>query len=288
MYAESMKTIVLSDPRVFLDRAKPLLIDEAQNNLILGIAGAMTLEPERFKDAGLFLVEQDSRPAAAALITPPYNLLVSEATDGGAIRGLGGIVYDSGFAIPGVSGSRMSVESFKDAWLDLTGATAILEMEMGVFSIEAVHAVPDVAGNPRRATMDDIDLVVEWMIDFATEALPRGEEEAEGVAALARRRLEGVSGSGFWLWDVADKAVAISGHSGPTSSGIRINGVYTPPNLRRNGYATALVAHQSQWLLDNGCRFCCLYTDLANPTSNAIYRRIGYHQVAESAMYSFS
>lgn len=265
----------------------PLLMDEARNNSILGIARGMALEPEGFRDAGLFLVEQDDRPAVAALIAPPYNLLVAEATDSDAIRSLARIVLDYGFPIPGVSGSPVSVECFKDAWFDLTGATAILEMEMGVFSIEVVDTVPAVAGDPRRATIDDIDLVVEWMTEFAADALPRGGEEVERIGALARRRLERVSGSGFWLWEIDNEPVAISGHSSPTAAGIRINGVYTPPAMRRNGYATALVAHQSQWLLDTGYRFCCLYTDLGNPISNAIYRRIGYHQVGESVTYRF-
>ena len=57
--------------------------------------------------------------------------------------------------------------------------------------------------------------------------------------------------------------------------------MYTPPELRGRGYATALTAELSQRLLDGrlfegGRRFCFLYTDLANPTSNAIYERIGY------------
>jgi predicted GNAT family acetyltransferase len=288
MYARMIKTVVVTDAEEFVERAMPVLMDEAMNNLIPGIASRMALEPGRFKDAGLFLVEQDDRAAAAALIIPPYHLLVCEAPDGDAIRGLARVVHTSGFAIPGVSGSRVSIESFNDAWCELTGATAILEMEMGVFSVETVHAVPDVVGDPRRATMDDIDLVVEWMMDVAAEAFPGGGEEAEWFAQLARRRLEGVTGSGFWFWEVENEAVAISGQSSPTGAGIRINSVYTPPARRRNGCPTALDAYQSQWLLGNGYRFCCQYTDLASPTSNAIYRRIGYHQVAESTMYGFS
>jgi predicted GNAT family acetyltransferase len=87
---------------------------------------------------------------------------------------------------------------------------------------------------------------------------------------------------------VDGEIVSLSGHSGPTPNGIRIGPVYTPPDLRGNGYATTLVARQSQWLLDNGHRYCFLYTDLANPRSNSIYQRIGYRQIAESAQYRFS
>ena len=43
----------------------------------------------------------------------------------------------------------------------------------------------------------------------------------------------------------------------------------------------------SRVLTDRGLR-CVLFTDLANPTSNAIYRRIGYEAVAEILGYDFS
>jgi predicted GNAT family acetyltransferase len=67
----------------------------------------------------------------------------------------------------------------------------------------------------------------------------------------------------------------------------RINLVYTPPDLRRRGYATAAVSALTRRLLDSGRRYCCLYTDLANPTSNSVYRRIGYRPVCDIDEYSF-
>ena len=279
---------VLSDPRQFLERAGELLEDEARNNLIVGIARAMNSDRRRYKDVGFFVVENDGLPAAAAMITPPFHLLVSEVSDEDALRGLAQVVCDDRGSIPGVTGDRRTAEAFSSVWTELTGTPAHLEMEQGVFSVERVQELPAVPGLPRRATMEDAALIVGWMREFAVEALPGGGEASDRLAQITRRRLEGAADAGFWLWEVDRTPVAMSGHSGPTNSGIRINGVYTPPNLRRNGYATALVARQSQWLLDNGYQFCCLYTDLANPTSNAIYRRIGYHQVAESAMYRFN
>ena len=89
------------------------------------------------------------------------------------------------------------------------------------------------------------------------------------------------------LWEDGGEAVSVSGWGGPTPNGIRIGPVYTPPALRGRGYATALVAELSQALLDEGRSFCFLFTDLANPTSNAIYERIGYVRVCESAMVAF-
>ena len=66
-----------------------------------------------------------------------------------------------------------------------------------------------------------------------------------------------------------------------TPNGVRVGYVYTPPPFRGQGYATAAVATLSQRLLERGRRFCCLYADLANPTSNAVYERIGYQLQCE-------
>ena len=63
--------------------------------------------------------------------------------------------------------------------------------------------------------------------------------------------------------------------------------VYTPPELRGHGYASAVVAALSQRLLDAGHQYCALYTDLANPTSNSIYQKIGYTPVSDAVEYAF-
>ena len=69
---------------------------------------------------------------------------------------------------------------------------------------------------------------------------------------------------------------------------MRVNAVYTPPGLRGRGYASACVAALSQKLLDEGRRYCFLFTDLANPTSNRIYQAVGYEAVVDVDEYKFS
>ena len=63
--------------------------------------------------------------------------------------------------------------------------------------------------------------------------------------------------------------------------------MYTPPELRGRGYASAVTAELSAELLAEGRSYCFLYTDLANPTSNRIYQTIGYEFVCDSAEYAF-
>ncbi|MDF5719317.1 MAG: GNAT family N-acetyltransferase [Rhizonema sp. PD37] len=89
------------------------------------------------------------------------------------------------------------------------------------------------------------------------------------------------------LWQ--DKTpVSIVCGSVSTPNGSSIGRVYTPPEYRKKGYATSCVAALSQTLLDRGCRYCFLFTDLANPTSNHIYRIIGYQPVCDWHDYSFT
>ena len=92
-----------------------------------------------------------------------------------------------------------------------------------------------------------------------------------------RQRID--SGRLFFWKD--PEPVSMAGSAGPTPSGIRISAVYTPPGLRGRGYASAAVAALSQKMLDGGRRFCFLFTDLANPTSNSIYQKIGYQPVCD-------
>lgn len=93
------------------------------------------------------------------------------------------------------------------------------------------------------------------------------EELAEGTTALWR--------------NPAGELVSMSAYGGAAPHGIRIRNVYTPPTHRRHGYAGACVVAPSSRLLMEGRRFCFLYGDLANPTSNAIYQQIGYQPVCD-------
>jgi predicted GNAT family acetyltransferase len=162
-------------------------------------------------------------------------------------------------------------------------------MSQGVFSLETVDLLPVAEGQAQRATAGFRPLVLEWVESFSAEALPETDRGANRLERAVDLRLGPDLDSGWWLWMLGGRPVAMAGYGGATPNGVRIGPVYTPPDLRGRGYATALVASLSQWLLtDRGRTFCFLYTDLSNPTSNEIYRRIGYRQVAESAEYKFT
>ena len=126
-------------------------------------------------------------------------------------------------------------------------------------------------------------MLAQWVHNFNVEAslAPMDLAEARG---LAERR---VDAGDLFVWEDGGRPLSMAIKSRPTSHGITVSLVYTPPELRNHGYASACVAALSQQLLDAGWEFCTLYTDLANPTSNSIYQRIGYRPVCDSNEYHF-
>jgi len=284
-----MRATAFSDPVEFLERAGPLLeADAARHNLILALAWLLHERPGVYEEFGLWVVEEGGQPLAAALITPPFNLVLADAADDRALAALAAAVRESGMPVPGVVGNRPAVDRFNEAWCGPAGVVPRLHMGQGVFALERVEHVGEAPGAARRAVPADRAPVLEWHDAFAAEALPHEAQVPEHAERMIDYRLDpGTDDAAFWLWEDEGAPVSLVGYGGPSPGGARIGPVYTPPKHRRRGYGTALVAAVSSWLLGHGRRRCFLYTDLANPTSNSIYQKIGYRRVAESAEYGY-
>ena len=268
----------------FLSVAEPFLVErEAEHNLLLGVASSITEAPEAYSGPPYLAVVTDrDRVVAAALRTPPFRLVLSEVDDP---RAIGLLAADwPANELPDVLGPVEHVRAFVEARAALGGPQGTLEMSERVYQLTEVQPIPSIAGHARPATLDDRDLVIAWLEAFRLEAF--GDAEPGSVVADADRWLAR-RGRSLHLWQDGD-VVSLAGTGGRTPNGIRIGPVYTPPDARRRGYASALVAAISQEELDAGCRFCFLFTDLANPTANHIYQAIGYAPVRDVEAYVFA
>ena len=159
-------------------------------------------------------------------------------------------------------------------------------MRQGIYALDLVvpPAVP--RGRPRPATPEDRPLLVRWWGEFGAEALGSLEQDEEQNGRTVDHKLA-TPGNGIALWEFDGEPVCAVGYGSPTPTGVRIGPVYTPPQHRGRGYASALTADVSAEQLAAGRSFCFLYTDLANPTSNKIYAAIGYRRVCDSIQYAF-
>jgi len=274
----------VEDAGAFLRDAGPLLLpNEARDNLVFGIAAGVRDAPEGWPGARLWIATEDDEPVGAALRTPPYNLVLATPRGSAALAALAEAIDDD---LPGAVGARPEVDEFARLWALKRAIRPRVLREHGVYALEQVRPVPRPPGAVREATQRDRQLVLDWLVAFGDEVLEEDEPGRLEPARLVDQRLGAATG-GFVLWEDGGKPVALAGWGSPTPNGIRVGPVYTPPELRGRGYATAQTAELSRRLLDGGRRFCFLFTDLANPTSNAIYERIGYVRVGESAMLGF-
>jgi GNAT superfamily N-acetyltransferase len=286
-----MEILGFDDAGAFLERAMPLLAPdadaEARNNLILGIAGSVVNHPDLFSSYRAWLAVDDGRPLAAASRTPPFNAVLADPLTAEALEAVIDAIAEDDRETPGLVGNVPHVHGAAERWTERTGASAEVEQRQGVYALLAVEPVPATPGRAREATRADRDLLVGWLNAFADEATGGPPDEPGLLERMLDGRLDG-DDAGYRLWEDDGVPVSLCGYASPTPGGIRIGPVYTPPEHRRRGYATIVVADLSRWLLGRGFRACYLYTDLANPTSNSIYGKIGYRRVCDSAEIRFS
>ncbi len=93
---------------------------------------------------------------------------------------------------------------------------------------------------------------------------------------------------GLGVWEDEGRVVSYAGFGGRTPHGVRVDPVYTPPEQRGRGYASACTAALSQYLLERGHQRCFLHPDLASATANKIYQAIGYRPVGDVLEIRFS
>jgi uncharacterized protein len=264
----------------FWDKTQTYLLrHEAENNLLLGIVHTLRHNPTRYPDPPyLTMVESNGEVVATAIRTPPHKLLLSKASDLEALTLIAQDLHRE--QLPGVSGLVPEVGKFLQSWQGLTGQSHRLLTEMRIHQLTALQSLTTASGRLRLATEKDRALLLEWLPAFYREA---GLEVVEDIHRIVTNQLEIQN---TYLWE--DNApVSLAGGRKFTATASRIGPVYTPPDHRRKGYATACVAALSQKLLDEGCDRCFLLTDLANPTSNHIYQQIGYIPVCDWHEYSF-
>jgi predicted GNAT family acetyltransferase len=278
-----MDLTIFDNASDFQARVWPFLLQhEAENNLMIGLVGQLAAGKDLFTAAGerpLLALVDDGGTVAAALMTPPYRMNLSRAPDA-ALDLLARSLHARNVTLPGVIGPRSSAEAFSTNWARLTGRSARRGKALRIYQLDSAKPVSRAGGELCQACSTDVDLALKWMRAFAAEV---NESHPPTLERVAQR----IADRDVFFWKAPDP-VSMACATGPTPNGIRIGAVYTPPGRRNRGYASALVAALSQYQLGTGRRFCFLFTDAANPTSNNIYQKIGYQPVCDFATYDFA
>jgi hypothetical protein len=285
------------DPKAFLHRSGELIQADPLLGTVVATATARAVEEVEAGQAApshprWWLTVADARtgePVGVVMRTAPfapYPLYVLPMPDAAA-RQVAHALVDRGEDVSGLNGALPATEVLASELARRTGRQARVHEHMRLHVLEKLvepRTAPD--GRPRVAVPADTDLALAWFRAFHADAAaqagrlepsPGGEEfdEAEIGARIAEGRI--------WLWeDGLGRPVSLVGFNAPSFGVARVGPVYTPGAHRGRGYASMLTAHVSRLLRDTGSRVC-LFTDMANPTSNKIYAAIGYEPVVDMA-----
>lgn len=287
-----MELAFYDDPAAFLEvAADHLALDPVLTTVVATVTARLVndVDPPRAGGPRWWLaVREGARLVGVAMRTAPmapHPAYVLPMPDEAAVR-LARALHDRGEPLALVNGALPATELVAGETARLTRGDVTTVQRMRLHTVDRLVTPLPVPGRLRRATLEDLDLVVEWYGAFEQAAAEQAGA-AHGPPAPEPHDADAVrpkvEQGGVWLWTTPDGApVHLTAHNPPAYGVARIGPVYTPEVERGRGWASAAVAEVTRRLLDEGHRVC-LFTDLANPTSNRVYERLGYRPVTDMA-----
>lgn len=277
-----MKWKIYHDYDLFKQKVEPFLLEkEEKNNLPLGILYRLkTLE-----NVFAATIENGGGLVAVFLQTPPHSMtaVMDENQD------LEKLIHYSVShlqqehpTLPGIISSKTFSHRFAEEWAERQNRTYKIHMEQCIMACNQVNSILLSDGKLELARKDQKQVLTGWLLEFVEESnlLPVVRDNAE-IAIL-----QAIENETLYTWSIEGNPVSMVNKTRSTKNSIGINQVYTPKQYRNRGFASSSVHQLTEQLLKQ-LTSCILYTDLSNPTSNSIYKKIGYKPVAESSHILF-
>jgi GNAT superfamily N-acetyltransferase len=258
----------------------------AENTLLLTVADALRARGNAaFGEAAPLFGwwrSDDGTVDSAFLHTPPHPIILAGVPDP-AVVPLVESLARRGIQLPGLNASENVGTVFAKAWFQQTGAMSDVRERLRLYRLgDLTPPRPGPPGGARVAASVDQGLLTAWYEAFLRET---GGKASDNIAGAVDDR---IGYGGFTLWEVAGEPVSMAGISRALAGMVRLGPVYTPPGHRRRGYGGAVTAAVSRAAQGTRVREVLLFTDLANPTSNGLYQRLGYEPVGDRMVLSFA
>ena len=260
-----------------------------RTNVIASVATSVVTGARRYDSYRWWVVRGDGDEVIGiAMRTSPHPMVVAPMP-AWAARLLGRSVAEHDDDLGGVLGEDEVVSALLDGYRasgSVGSQRSPREVRRELLYELAELSAPSAEGTGQMAQFTDLDTLSQWYEDFAVEA---------GMLQLSREVVrahvrESIESGRFHCWTVDGAPVSFAGHAPLVDAASvlvgRVGPVYTPPEHRRHGYASAVTAVVSEVLTGRGARVI-LTTDAANPTSNKIYQTIGYRLVGETRLLEF-
>ncbi|MDP8223981.1 MAG: GNAT family N-acetyltransferase [Candidatus Lernaella stagnicola] len=254
----------------------------AEDNLIWGVAHELTQrEPRSGLPPYWAAVLDGERVIAAAMRTPPHPLVITRTTDE-ALKILADDLERRGVEPSGVTAETGVAKRFAAMWSARTGRGFRMWMNHTIYELRQIKESARVSGRCRVAQKADTERVWDWWGRFEDEAMGADAERASHEVLETYIRQKRVY---FWE-DTEPVSLAVVVRKLPRWG--CVGGVYTPPEQRGRGYASACVGAVCEYLLAEGSEFVCLFADRDNPISNHLYQKIGFRPLVDGVIFRFT
>ncbi len=253
------------------------------NELLLGVLQSIISDPAGSQTTPfLATVHQQESVVLAALMTPPWPIVIAaDSATPEAFRPLTKHLKHNGISVSGVNAPQPIANRFVAEWCRHTSCTPTVKMDMRLYRLTNVQPVPPCPGRLVPVDGKYRDLALAWAYEFQ-----RDVRIDDSTASIEPHVDAVIHSRNAFLW-VDQQPVCMTFRERPHAAGVSIGYVYTPPQHRKKGYATNLVAEVSRNALHEGFRYCALFADTKNPTTNHIYQEIGYRPVSDYSYYTF-
>lgn len=260
--------------------------DETANSLMLGVLLRLQEKGNSIEHQPFLRTTHDlDGLITGAVFTPPNRpvLLYNDRPNyHDSISMIASDLIQNQWQPSGVLAAQDTAEAFANFWSKSSSMQTELAMNERLYECTQVRQKGSTNGRLRLARAEELSLLIEWGIAFSEESgLPETKDQT------AERLKAALAAENAFIWENGGLPVSMVVKTRPTRHTISVSGVYTPPSLRSRGFASAAVSTLTQQLLNSGYDSCTLFTDLKNPTSNAIYQRIGYIPVTDYTFYRF-
>ncbi|WP_446225957.1 GNAT family N-acetyltransferase [Nocardia sp. IBHARD005] len=268
---------ITADAARFLDDVRPFLHGDPLRHTVIATSLVNQINGRSGGMVTQFLSVRNSAGEVVGLAQCTNGAVYLGELPAHAISAVADAFPAHDIALSSVEGAEADAAAFAAHWSKTNSGTYSETFSVRLFRLGTLD-VPDAQGAPRQATVDDMAVCIAMTEEFCMEAdVPQRLDET----AMRRRIEAGTS----WLWEHDGKPVTLVARHAAVLGWARIGPVYTPPRFRGNGFASALTATVAGRIRAEGAD-ACLFTDLANPTSNKIYQRIGFEPVRDFVHYA--
>ena len=280
-----MKVKLETNLKSFLEEVAPVLTkDSSLHSMILSLANRY-LELGKPMYRLVRVLTDDDRFLGAGIQTDPERALIISKILASHVREFAEKLAAKIVDLPGVNGPKETIDIFSDVWCQVRNCRAELVMNLRLFELTKVIETKSPGGAFRIATRSDREVLFQWMRAFHQEAVPHDPLQSD--ADLYNDIDSSTQLGQYFVWEKDQKCVCMVASKRETQTERWIAPVYTPKEYRGQGFGSALVAEVSKVILVSGKK-AMLFTDLANPTSNSIYQKVGYQPISDFKYFIFS